>query len=151
MLYSKFYVILVLVVVAAALSHWPVPLTEGGDVGEALVTGRVVVSIGGTCVWHRGPLFLLIAPLGCLLLIVAQLQFFAVYQQGLMGERMLKERKKRIVFFFNFSFSFIKTYCQNLMTKLWGRGQMWAHLLVLQHYWTFVVIIYPRRATFTCH
>lgn len=84
---------LVLVVDAAALSHSPVPLTEGGYVGEALVTGRVVVSIRGTCVRHRSPLLLLIAFLGCLLLFIAQLQFFAVYQQGLMGERLLKERK----------------------------------------------------------
>lgn len=77
---------------AAALTHSPVPLTEGRDVGEALVAGRIVVSVRGTCVRHRGPLLLFIALLGCLLLILAQLQLFAVYQQGLVGERLLKER-----------------------------------------------------------
>lgn len=79
--------------VIAAVSHWPVPLTEGGDVGEALVTGRVVVSVGRARVWHRGPLLLFITLLRRFLLISAQLQLPAVHKQGLVVEWLLEGRE----------------------------------------------------------
>lgn len=79
--------------VIAAVSYWPVPLTEGRDVGEALVTGRVVVSVGRARVWHRGPLLLFITLLCRFLLISAQLQLLAVYKQGLVVEWLLEGRE----------------------------------------------------------
>lgn len=75
------------------MSHWPVSLTEGGDVGEALVTCWVVVSIGRAGVRHRGPLLFFVTLLCRFLLSTAQFQLPAVYQQGLVGEWLLEGSK----------------------------------------------------------
>lgn len=69
------------------------------------------MSVGGARVWHRGPLLLFIALPRCLLLITAQFQLPAVYQQRLMGEWLLEGRqggckkgvrKPSLIFFFSF-------------------------------------------------
>ena len=79
------------------MSCWedgPVALAEGGDVGEGLVAGGVVVGVGGPGVGHRRPLLLLVALLSCSLLCFGELHLLPVHQQGLVVERWLQEEQR---------------------------------------------------------